>query len=82
MVTPNPFTEYINVALTIEKDAEISIDILDMNGKVMRQLMSERISAGQQTYNFNVSSLNPGKYALRIVVDGKSYTNKLMKAER
>jgi len=55
---------------------------LDMNGKVMRQLMSERISAGQQTYNFNVSSLNPGKYALRIVVDGKSYTNKLLKAER
>lgn len=82
LVTPNPFTEYINVALTIEKDAEISIDILDMNGKVMKQLMSERISAGQQTYNFNVSSLNPGKYALRIVVDGKSYTNKLLKAER
>lgn len=82
LVTPNPFTEFIDVALTIEKDADISIDILDMNGKVMKQLLSEKISAGQQSFKFNVSSLLPGKYALRIVVDGKSYTNKLLKAEK
>lgn len=82
LVTPNPFTEFINVALTTEKEADITIDILDMNGKIMKELMSEKISAGQQSFNFNVSSLNPGKYALRITVDGKSYTNKLLKAEK
>jgi hypothetical protein len=82
LVTPNPFADVINVSLTCEKETEISIDILDMDGKIIKPLMNKEIVKGQKTFNFNVSSLQPGKYALRIITDGKSYTNKLLKAER
>lgn len=81
LASPNPFGETINLAFTMGDDAKVTVDILDINGRLLSTFMSEQLSAGQYTYNFNASFLTPGQYALRIQVGDKTYTNMMLKNE-
>ena len=80
LASPNPFAESLNVSFTLEDNAKVVIDVLDMKGKTVLKLFSEKLDAGQYSYDFNTSALFPGSYALSIKVDGKVYSNKMLKA--
>lgn len=80
LATPNPFTESLNVAFNLDKDAKVIIDILDLRGKVVMKLFNDNLQAGQYAYDFETSGLFPGTYTLSIKVDGKVYANKMLKS--
>lgn len=79
LASPNPFAETIHLAFTMDEDAKVVVDILDMNGRVLDNFLSEQLTAGQHTYDFNASALTPGSYALRIQAGDKVYTNIMLK---
>lgn len=79
LASPNPFTETINLAFTMGENAQVSVDILDMNGRVLKSFLNESLAAGQHVYDFNASFLTAGQYALRIQVGDKTYTNVMLK---
>lgn len=81
LASPNPFSESINLAFTLGADAKVTVDILDINGRLLNTFMSEQLSSGQYSYNFNASGLTPGQYALRIQVGDETYTNMMLKNE-
>lgn len=80
LATPNPFTESINVAFNLDKEAKVIIEILDLTGNSLLKLFNEEIEAGQYAYDFQTSGLFPGTYVLSLNVNGKVYTNKMLKA--
>lgn len=82
LASPNPFKESIHLAFSMGADAKVSVDMLDMNGRVLKNFMSEQLAAGQHVYNFNASSLAPGQYALRIQVGDNVYTNVMLKNKK
>ena len=62
-VYPNPAKEFINVEFSGLNDENISIEIIDVFGKVVQKEISKNEN---QIFNLNVSSLDAGYYVLKI----------------
>ena len=62
-VYPNPTKEFINVEFSGLNDENISIEIIDVFGKVVQK---ENRKNENQIFNLNVSSLDAGYYLLKI----------------
>ena len=62
-VYPNPAKEFINVEFSGLSDENISIEIIDVFGKVVQK---ENRKNENQMFNLNVSSLDAGYYLLKI----------------
>jgi hypothetical protein len=62
-VYPNPAKEFINVEFSGLNDENISIEIIDVFGKVVQKEISKNEN---QMFNLNVSSLAAGYYVLKI----------------
>ena len=62
-VYPNPAKEFINVEFSGLSDENISIEIIDVFGKVVQK---ENRKNENQIFNLNVSSLDAGYYVLKI----------------
>ena len=62
-VYPNPTKEFINVEFSGLNDENISIEIIDVFGKVVQK---ENRKNENQIFNLNVSSLAAGYYVLKI----------------
>jgi len=68
-VYPNPSTGHISISITFEDSGVLSIDLLDMSGRVMKNL--EKGLQIQETMiqrDFNISSLESGSYIYRITL--------------
>lgn len=65
-VFPNPSNELLFVELEMEKSKQVSIQLLDMNGKQMRTLSGLSQKPGKNTHTLDVSELAQGTYILLI----------------
>jgi len=45
-VYPNPFADKLNISYYIEKDKKVIIDIIDVNGKILKKVVNKKQSAG------------------------------------
>lgn len=82
LASPNPFIDNLQVSFTLNKDAKVVVRILDLTGNTVSKLFSEKLEEGQYAYDFNTSNLGAGTYVLQLSVDGKVYSNKMLKADR
>ncbi len=73
-VFPNPFTEYIQFTID-EKSGTASVNILDLSGRI---LMVQNIELSANN-SIQVSEIPLGYYILRVEVEGKVYTEKIVK---
>ncbi len=81
-VSPNPFTDVVNVMLTLSKTSLVSLRIIDLAGRVM-QTKNIQGKPGQNPIQFGgLSQLAPGIYYLRIGMPGASLQQKLIKVSR
>jgi hypothetical protein len=73
-VFPNPFTSRIDVEVTTEKSANISILMYDLNSRIVYRSAELKQAAGRNKITVNLpSSINlpPGSYIVTIMVNGK-----------
>lgn len=77
-VYPNPVADHLNLSYSISKDANVIIKIMDVLGNEVTTLLTERLSAGEQSNSFNIASrLNSGFYFIRVSVSGETVTKRI-----
>ncbi|MBX3163838.1 MAG: T9SS type A sorting domain-containing protein [Bacteroidetes bacterium] len=77
-VYPNPANgNNVSLILSAEKNANASVSVIDLNGKVVSSENFE-INAGLNQHALNTNLLNPGVYFIRLNVNGATATQKLI----
>ncbi|MBS1492571.1 MAG: T9SS type A sorting domain-containing protein [Bacteroidetes bacterium] len=75
---PNPFnpSTIINYQLTI--NSYVILNVYDVNGRLVKELVNEKQSAGNYSINFDGSGLPSGTYIYRLQADDFSETKKMV----
>lgn len=77
-IYPNPVTDQVSVVVRLEKEAQLSIRIMDQLGNSVVTLMDERTGAGEQTKTFTLpKKLNTGIYFLRLIAGQESVIKRI-----
>lgn len=64
---PTLMSNTLTTAFDLRRDAKVSIELLDLNGQLVRTLLSdEAMSTGAQTRTFSVSDLAAGLYLVHV----------------
>jgi len=63
---PNPFNAMTNISYTLSEDSDITLSILNLQGELVKTLLSEHQQAGSYVYPFYDLSLASGVYFYRI----------------
>jgi hypothetical protein len=71
---PNPTGNAATLAMTLSADAQISVQVLDIQGKQVMPSIDKKMTAGENFVELNTASLSSGIYFLKIA-DGVSSTN-------
>ncbi len=74
-VFPNPVVDNFTVEFPLEDNENINISILDINGKVVKELYSGRGTSGENVFSFNKNNLSSGVYSLMITSNSRLIRN-------
>jgi len=72
---PNPIYQEFKTEFEIEINSIISIDIYDMQGKLVKTLFSGSAFSGKNQFTFNKSNLEIGSYFITITSNNKTLKN-------
>jgi len=77
---PNPFREEVTLELQLNFDAEVTINISDVNGKIIKQIQAEYLNQDTQVLTILTQNWIPGIYFYHISVKNQNtgilrYTN-------
>jgi len=75
-VFPNPFSETVEVTFTASQTEQLDFGIYDMQGKLVKLLLRERVKPGLNRFTCNVGPLAKGSYVLRIASPASVYATK------
>jgi hypothetical protein len=77
-VYPNPVSDQLNLSYYISKDANVTVKIMDVLGNEVTTLLAERLSAGDQSNSFSITSrLSSGFYFIRVSVGTEIITKRI-----
>jgi len=78
----NPFTDHINVDMTIPTDGIVTFNIVDMYGRYIRR-ERQAVTQGLNTMTiYGLGGLAPSTYALQIQYNDKQISNKVVKVTK
>jgi len=82
-VFPNPFSESVTISYSLEQAAFVSVYIYDMNGRVIKKIVRENQSAGQQNIIWNGTNetgekVTSGIYFYSAMIDGNNSSGKII----
>jgi len=81
-VFPNPMTSTSNVSFTLLKKGEVSVELLDLQGRVHSVISNGAHSEGIHNIKFDASDLAAGTYTIRLSVDGAEVsTQRIIKSK-
>lgn len=77
-VYPNPVADHINLSYFVNKEANVTIKIMDVLGNELATLFSQRLPAGEQINSFPIaSSFNSGYYFIRLIVGNETVIKRI-----
>ena len=65
-VYPNPFNPFTNIQFTVEKKANVSIQIYDINGRFIETIVNKKYSSGTYSIKFDANNYASGLYFYRL----------------
>jgi len=77
-VYPNPFTKNFNIEIEVENNQNISIEISDIDGKIINTY-NKNINSGINTLPINANNLDKGIYFVKITATENSRVFKIVK---
>jgi hypothetical protein len=77
-VLPNPFNPATRIGYYIPTDANVSVAIYNVSGRLIERLVNERQTAGDHTIEWNASQESSGIYFCRFESNGVVETRKLI----
>ncbi len=78
VVYPNPAKEIVNVTFTLEQAKKISIQLIDLTGKVIKETEGEFYDKGNNLIQLNVTDIKNGMYFIRMESEGSTKTSRLV----
>ncbi len=78
-VYPNPVRQIANVAFTLPSPSYGEIQILSLNGRLLKKLGSQHFSIGRNENIIDFTEYNAGTYLVRITTEVGIFTTKLVK---
>ncbi len=75
---PNPTNGRTIIGFTIDQEGPVKLDILDINGKVVKTIINGYLSAGKHSLNLDLGNLSAGTYVNRLSVKNNLITRKLI----
>jgi flagellar hook assembly protein FlgD len=80
---PNPFNPLTNLAFELEHEGVVRLDVLDVNGELVRRLVDERLEAGQHASRWDGRDragrrVASGVYVVRLRAAGREQTRRIV----
>lgn len=66
---PNPMERTGNLDVSLKSDAQLTVRLFDLNGKLIAEPFSDVVSSGAQSIQFDRGAIGAGIYIYRIVID-------------
>ena len=73
-VTPNPLSGSGRLNYTLNRPADLRVQVYDRAGRVVRTLFDGHSPAGRQSLGFDAAGMTPGVYFVRANADGATLT--------
>lgn len=75
---PNPFGQATDIQYTLDRQAEVTLEVMDLTGRRVQLLDSGSRQPGEHRLRFDAAALAPGLYILHLDADGQSVTRKVV----
>jgi PKD repeat protein len=63
---PNPSQDNTNLQLSLKENEKIKVTLTDLNGRVVKEVANEQMSAGDHTVSFSTAELASGMYLVTV----------------
>ncbi|AHM60526.1 autotransporter-associated beta strand repeat-containing protein [Flammeovirgaceae bacterium 311] len=78
---PNVFSDRTTIAFVLDKDEQYSVEVYDLNGKLVKKLVSGTAEAGVlNEYELDASEMTGGMFVTRLVTPSGIYNLRMIKA--
>lgn len=77
-VFPNPATNNLTLNYNLKTSGKLKVDLLDISGRLVESVFVGNKPAGEHTQKIQVNDLSPGIYFVRISINGRQVTRKLV----
>jgi hypothetical protein len=74
---PNPCSSRTTIPYMISREGHVTLEILDIQGKVIKNMVNQPLKAGEYSIETSVTGLTEGTYICRLTVDGSSFIRKI-----
>ena len=74
---PNPFNSMTSIPFEMSKESEVKIQIFDLSGRVVDEIIDRKLPAGLHTVNWNADNLSTGIYFIKMDASGFSSIQKV-----
>jgi len=78
---PNPISEQLSLEFSIAEPTTLHIELFDITGRRVRNLINNEYSAGNHTETIDLRDLKPGKYFIHYQTKSGSEVKSLLKLE-
>ncbi len=80
-VSPNPVRGLAHIDLDLRQDIDATIELIDLNGRLLKGVHSGRLKAGQQRLQFDADALNlaNGAFLVRLMSDQVRTVSRLIR---
>ncbi|MCP4581078.1 MAG: T9SS type A sorting domain-containing protein [candidate division Zixibacteria bacterium] len=75
---PNPFNALTNISFTIKNPGRLKIDIFDLNGRLVENLVDRYFQAGTHSKIFDAAEISSGMYFYRLKSSAYSDTKQML----
>ncbi|MCF7823332.1 MAG: N-acetylmuramoyl-L-alanine amidase [Candidatus Marinimicrobia bacterium] len=74
---PNPFNPWTTIPFTLPEASDVSVDIYNLKGELIEQVLGGSLEAGQHVTRWNASHVASGIYLVRLSAPGASVSRKI-----
>jgi hypothetical protein len=75
---PNPFNPTTTISFSLAETGNVSLEVYDILGRLVAELINEKMSSGFHQMTFNGADLNSGTYYYRISTDQFTEVRKMV----
>ncbi len=76
---PNPLSDTaLNISIATNKDSNIGLKILDMQGRLIKSMDLGKVDQGRSTFKLDTSYLKAGSYVIQIISNQNTKTERLI----
>lgn len=77
-ISPNPMNENSIIKFDLPSGEDVRLSVIDLVGKEVAVIATQKLAAGEHTFNLSGDNLSRGVYFINLEVNGRSYIKKLV----